>query len=112
MKAQWQRFAQTLLQLKVWTPGALAFQLPDPWVACQLIEIVAPGPFNMQPPRGKRHALAQLELQPKENEQDSDEEERVKYRPSFLGSVYPFRADKVGYRKCMKRPNHMSFTHC
>ena len=33
MKAQGQRFAQTLPQLKVWTPPALAFQLPDPWTA-------------------------------------------------------------------------------
>ena len=91
MKAQGQRFAQALPQLKVWTPGALAFQLPDPWVACKPTEIVAPGPFKVQPPRGKRHVLAQLELQPKETEQESDEEEPVKYMLSFFGGLYPFR---------------------
>ena len=91
MKAQGQRFAQTLPQLKVWTPGALAFQLPDPWTACKPTEIVPPAPFNVQPPRGKRHVLAQLELQPNENVQDSDEEEPTKYMLSFLGGIYPFR---------------------
>ena len=91
MKAQGQRFAQTLPQLKVWTPGALTFQLPDPWVGCPAGEIVPPGPFNVQPPRGKRHVLAQLELQPKESEQESDEDEPVKFMLSFLGGIYPFR---------------------
>ena len=76
-------FAQTLPQLKVWTPRALAFRLLDPWTACKATEVVPPAPFNVQTPRGKRHALAQLELQPKENEQDSDEHESVKYMLSL-----------------------------
>jgi hypothetical protein len=32
-----------------------------------------------------------LELQPKENEQDGDKDEPVKYMVSFLGGIYPFR---------------------
>ena len=91
MKARGQRFAETLPQLKVWTPGAFAFQLPDPWTACKGTEVGPPAPFNVQPPRGKRHVSARLELQPKENEQDCDKDEPVKYMLSFLGGIYPFR---------------------
>ena len=91
LQAKVQKALVVMPQLKVWTPGALAFPLPDPWAAYGAAGFVPPQPFRVQPPRGKRHILAQLEVQPNEAENNDDEETPVKYMLSFFGGIYVFR---------------------
>ena len=76
--------------LKVWTPAALGFALPEPWGAYGATGFVPPQPFRVPPPQGRRHILAQLEVQPQDAEvQDGEHQE--KYMLSFFGGIYVLR---------------------
>lgn len=86
--------------------------LPQPWEPEANAVNPAPKAFAVQPPRGRRHVLAQLEKKPKETtsvdggEEEEDQEEQPTphgtYVFSVFGNIYPFRAlfDERGVAGC------------
>lgn len=93
--------------------------LPLPWKFLGDDAIAMPGPFNAMPPKGRRHALVQLELRDgavedkaadSQNTELSQEEEAeatvpilkdlTHYILTFYGNLYPF---KEGFEaKCIR----------
>ena len=74
--------------------------LPQPWELEANAVNPAPKAFAVQPPRGRRHVLAQLEKKPKETTLVDGREEEEEEEPtphgtyvfSVFGNIYPFRA--------------------
>ena len=65
-------------------------EIAAPW--CTLAASEEPGascaPFAALPPKGRRHIIAQLDL---DNEDDDEDTDNQKYLLSFFGGIYSFR---------------------
>ena len=95
-----ERKGHALPTLKVHFQGVAGFQIPEPWLVCGRAEASVPGPFSVLPPKGKRHILAQLEVQPPDENPEDEEAEaeenqteppQNKYVLSFFGGVWSFK---------------------
>ena len=83
-----------LPDLQVHLASGEVAQFPEPWHVVDASRIEIPKPFAALPPRGRRHVIAQLELDVDEGSEDSGEGTRAgsqKYILTFFGGIYTFR---------------------
>lgn len=84
-------------ELGLHVTGSNTAALPSPWQALGAgPSITLPSPFQVLPPKGRRHVLAQLEKAADEEEQPDDEYSQnsssgAGYILTFRGALYPFK---------------------